>query len=188
VWREIEGGSEWIVDADLRDFFGSVITRSFSRWLAQRVADGRVLRLIKAMLKAGSYGKGISFPVSVALTRRCGVRSMLLSVGNHTSLWSATLTGKEMPFAVASRLEHRLDEAKHSTIRYPLGYQREKLLVIHDRKSLGGPRPRSTPTRLQSLATLCVSASFVDRPRRYPKLASSNSGSKIGSNRLSSAC
>jgi len=36
-----------------------------------------------------------------------------------------------MPFAVASRLEHRLDEAKHSTIRYPLGYQREKLLVIH---------------------------------------------------------
>src|SRR6266478_554939 len=31
------------------------------------------------------------------------------------------------------------------------------------------------------------SASFVDRPRRYPKLASSNSGSKIGSNRLSSA-
>jgi retron-type reverse transcriptase len=24
VWKEIEGGSEWIVDADLRDFFGSV--------------------------------------------------------------------------------------------------------------------------------------------------------------------
>jgi len=32
------------------------------------------------------------------------------------------------------------------------------------------------------------SASFGDRPRRYPKLASSNIGSKIGSNRLSSAC
>ena len=31
-------------------------------------------------------------------------------------------------------------------------------------------------------------ASFVDRPRRYPKLASSNTGSKIGSNRLSRAC
>jgi len=41
---------------------------------------------------------------------------------------------------------------------------------------------------------LCISfqilrmASFVDRPRRYPKLASSNTGSKMGSNRLSSAC
>jgi hypothetical protein len=36
-----------------------------------------------------------------------------------------------LSFAVASRLEHRLDEAKHSAIRYLLGYQREKLLVIH---------------------------------------------------------
>jgi hypothetical protein len=26
--------------------------------VAQRVADGRVLRLIQAMLKAGSYGQG----------------------------------------------------------------------------------------------------------------------------------
>jgi hypothetical protein len=46
-------------------------------------------------------------------------------------LRSAALTGKELPFAVASRLEHRLDEAEHAAIRYPLGYQREKLLVIH---------------------------------------------------------
>jgi hypothetical protein len=30
--------------------------------------------------------------------------------------------------------------------------------------------------------------SFVDRPDRYPKLASSNTGSKIGSNRLRNAC
>jgi len=44
------------------------------------------------------------------------------------------------------------------------------------------PRPPST-----SFHTLRM-ASFVDRPRRYPKLASSNTGSKIGSNRLSNAC
>jgi hypothetical protein len=50
---------------------------------------------------------------------------------NYTPLRSATFTGKELPFTVASRLEHRLDEAKHSTIRYPLGYQREKLFMIH---------------------------------------------------------
>ena len=30
--------------------------------VAQRVADGRVLRMIQAMLKAGSYGKGRLFP------------------------------------------------------------------------------------------------------------------------------
>jgi retron-type reverse transcriptase len=39
VWKEIQGGSEWIVDADLKDFFGSVDHE-----------------------KAGSYGIGRLFP------------------------------------------------------------------------------------------------------------------------------
>ena len=62
VWKEIQSGSEWIVDADLRDFFGSADHEKLLTLVAQRVADGRVLRLIKAMLKAGSYGKGQLFP------------------------------------------------------------------------------------------------------------------------------
>ena len=62
IWKEIQSGSEWIVDADLRDFFGSVDHEKLLTLVAQRVADSRVLRLIKAMLKAGSYGKGQLFP------------------------------------------------------------------------------------------------------------------------------
>jgi RNA-directed DNA polymerase len=62
IWKEIQSGSEWIVDADLRDFFGSVDHEKLLTLVAQRVADGRVLRLIQAMLKAGSYGKGQLFP------------------------------------------------------------------------------------------------------------------------------
>src|ERR1700757_3773564 len=62
IWKEIQSGSEWIVDADLRDFFGSVEHEKLPMLVAQRVADGRVLRLIKSMLKAGSYGKGQLFP------------------------------------------------------------------------------------------------------------------------------
>src|SRR6201986_4768578 len=62
VWREIQSGQEWIVDEDLRDFFGSADHEKLLTLVAQRVADGRVLRLIKAMLKAGSYGKGQLFP------------------------------------------------------------------------------------------------------------------------------
>jgi group II intron reverse transcriptase/maturase len=62
VWKEIQSGSGWIVDADLRDFFGSADHEKLLTLVAQRVADSRVLRLIKAMLKAGSYGKGQLFP------------------------------------------------------------------------------------------------------------------------------
>src|SRR5437660_1779158 len=62
LWKEIDSGREWIVDGDLKDFFGSVEHEKLLTLVAQRIADGRVLRLIRAMLKAGSYGKGRLFP------------------------------------------------------------------------------------------------------------------------------
>jgi RNA-directed DNA polymerase len=78
IWKEIHSGSEWIVDADLRDFFGSVDHEKLLALVAQRVADGRVLRLLKAMLKAGSYGNGRLFP-SERGTPQGGVVSPTLS-------------------------------------------------------------------------------------------------------------
>lgn len=78
VWKEIESGSEWIVDADLKDFFGSVDHEKLLTLVAQRVADGRVLRLIRSMLTAGSYGKGRLFPTERG-TPQGGVISRLLS-------------------------------------------------------------------------------------------------------------
>jgi RNA-directed DNA polymerase len=78
VWGEIQSGREWIVDADLKDFFGSVDHAKLLTLIAQRVADGRVLRLIEAMLKAGSYGQGRLFP-SERGTPQGSVVSPLLS-------------------------------------------------------------------------------------------------------------
>jgi group II intron reverse transcriptase/maturase len=78
IWKEIQSGSEWIVDADLRDFFGSVDHEKLLTLVAPRVADGRVLRIIQAMLKAGSYGKGQLFPTERG-TPQGGVVSPVLS-------------------------------------------------------------------------------------------------------------
>ena len=78
VWKEIQGGREWIVDAGLKDFFGSVEHEKLLTLVSQRIADGRVLRLIEAMLKAGSYGKGRLFPTERG-TPQGGVVSPLLS-------------------------------------------------------------------------------------------------------------
>ncbi len=66
IWKEIQGGAEWIVDADLRDFFGSVDHEKLLTLVAQRVADGRVL------------GKGQLFP-SERGTPQGGVVSPALS-------------------------------------------------------------------------------------------------------------
>ena len=78
VWKEIDSGNEWIVDADLKDFFGSVDHEKLLTLVAQQIADGRVLRLIVAMLKAGSYGKGRLF-LTERGTPQGGVASPLLS-------------------------------------------------------------------------------------------------------------
>jgi RNA-directed DNA polymerase len=78
VWKEIQSGREWIVDADLKDFFGSVDHEKLLTLVARRIADGRVLRLIRAMLKAGSYGHGRLFPTERG-TPQGGVVSPLLS-------------------------------------------------------------------------------------------------------------
>jgi group II intron reverse transcriptase/maturase len=78
VWKEIDSGGEWIVDADLKDFFGSVDHAKLLRLVAQRVADGRVLSLIEAMLKAGRYGEGRLYPTERG-TPQGGIVSPLLS-------------------------------------------------------------------------------------------------------------
>jgi group II intron reverse transcriptase/maturase len=58
IWRELDAGNEWVVDADLRDFFGSVDHDKLLTLVNRRVADGRVLGLIKQILAAGCVANG----------------------------------------------------------------------------------------------------------------------------------
>jgi len=78
IWRELDSGSEWIVDADLRDFFGSVDHEKLMTLVARRIADGRVLRLIESMLQAGCMAEGQWRPTERG-TPQGGVISPLLS-------------------------------------------------------------------------------------------------------------
>src|SRR5260370_12981158 len=57
VWKEIQSGREWIVDADLKDFFGSVAHGKLLTLGAQRIAEGRGVRLMAAIVRARGYGK-----------------------------------------------------------------------------------------------------------------------------------
>ena len=78
MWREIDAGAEWIVDADLKDYFGSIDHEKLMTLVAQRVADGRVLTLIERMLTAGVVDEGRLFPTTQG-TPQGGVVSPLLS-------------------------------------------------------------------------------------------------------------
>jgi group II intron reverse transcriptase/maturase len=78
VWREIDAGAEWIVDADLKDYFGTIDHEKLMTLVAERVADGRVLTLIERMLTAGYMQHGRLFPTPQG-TPQGGVVSPLLS-------------------------------------------------------------------------------------------------------------
>jgi group II intron reverse transcriptase/maturase len=58
VWTEIQGGYEWILDADLENFFGSADHGKVMVLLSQQIADGKVLKLIENILKAGCMVEG----------------------------------------------------------------------------------------------------------------------------------
>nr|WP_083245725.1 reverse transcriptase domain-containing protein [Paraburkholderia nodosa] len=115
IWKEIEGGREWIVDADLKDFFGSVDHDKLLSLIARRITDGRVLRLIKAMLKAGSFGKGRLFP-SERGTPQGGVASGASSckatcAASNAGAWELVV----VPPALQDGIEpsNQLDRAAH---------------------------------------------------------------------------
>ncbi|MHC1758968.1 MAG: group II intron reverse transcriptase/maturase [Negativicutes bacterium] len=78
IYREIMAGCEWVVDADLRDFFGNVQHEPLIDKIAEKVSDGRVLRLIRQFLEAGYMENGKKYPTPQG-TPQGGVVSPLFS-------------------------------------------------------------------------------------------------------------
>lgn len=78
IWGELEQGYEWVVDADLKDFFGSADHDKLMELVNQRVSDGRVLNLIDSMLTADYSEDGHTHP-TVRGVPQGGVVSPLMS-------------------------------------------------------------------------------------------------------------
>ena len=142
VWKEVKDGNEWIVDADLKDFFGSVEHEKLMTLVNQRVSDSRVLRLIEKMLTAGCSASGKLFPTEQG-TPQGGVVSPLLSnvlltpfdremrskgyrLTRYADDWVVTCKTKaeaNAALAVATRILSRLGVTLHS----------EKTRIVHVR-------------------------------------------------------
>ena len=179
VWKEIEAGREWIVDADLKDFFGSVDHAKLLTLVAQRVSDGRILRLIEAMLTAGSYGQGRLFPAERG-TPQGGVASPLLSNILLTPFdremrskgYQLTRYADDWVITCLSAAEARAALAAASQILKKLGVNinPQKTRIVHVRYGLPDQARRhadaaadeQNPNACPTGSALCVSPGEID--------------------------
>jgi RNA-directed DNA polymerase len=72
-------GHEWVVDADIKAFFDTVNHEKLIDAVAERISDGRVLKLIKSFLEADIMGQGQGLVKNVIGTPQGGVISPLLA-------------------------------------------------------------------------------------------------------------
>lgn len=78
VWKELQAGYSWIVDADLRAYFDTIDQCKLVDLIAEEISDGRVLKLVWAMLRAGVVESGYWQPTLTGVPQG-GVASPLWS-------------------------------------------------------------------------------------------------------------
>jgi RNA-directed DNA polymerase len=79
IWGQMQAGGRWIVDADIADFFGTISHDRLVALVAKRVADGKVLSLIRHPCRSGagqvpSGGRDLSFRFLRQVWARLGRR------------------------------------------------------------------------------------------------------------------
>jgi RNA-directed DNA polymerase len=148
--------------------------------VAQRVADGRVLRLIRAMLKAGSYGEGQLFP-SEHGTPQGGVISPLLSnilltpfdqemrrkgyqVTRYADDWVITCQSKEEARAALAAATRVLEQ-----LGVRLNSQKTRIIHIQQGFEFLGYKIKQSKRPLRLPARMINSRNLPHGPYAYPR-------------------
>jgi RNA-directed DNA polymerase len=73
----------WVLDADIRDFFGTISHEWMVKFLQHRIADRRILRLIQKWLRAGVSEDGEWSKTEVGTPQGSGISPLLANVYLH---------------------------------------------------------------------------------------------------------
>ena len=80
----------WILDLDVRDFFGTVSHEWVIRFMEHRIGDERILRLIRKWLKAGVLEEGVVRPSEAGTPQGATISPLLANAYLHYvfDLWA----------------------------------------------------------------------------------------------------
>jgi RNA-directed DNA polymerase len=157
----------WVLDADIRGFFDTIDHRWMIKFLEHRIADKRVLRLIRKWLRAGVSDNGTWSTTTVGTPQGAVISPLLANVYLHyvLDLWAQQWRGRHakgdviiiryaddfvLGFQYRSEAERFLNDLQERLGRFGLSLHPEKTRLIEfgpfaaiKRQRLGHGKPET---------------------------------------------